>query len=107
MPGRPNPKAKVARLVLEARNDHEKEQIRKFKEVIREKGGIPILILLPEIEKHVKEHWPGNPQLQIPQFTGQLPLSRETKAKLKELWVMVPCPEYGGNGCRACAGIGK
>jgi hypothetical protein len=82
MVGKPNPQSKTPRLILQARNDEQKILIRKVKEIISEKGLYALDIVRPALEAFVKDHWPPNPQLQIPQFTGQLPLSHETSQKL-------------------------
>jgi len=79
---KPEQEARTPRLVMTARNDEEKILIGKFKSIVAEKGTYTMEILKPAIEAYVKEKWPGNPQLQIPQFTGHLPFSRETKKKL-------------------------
>jgi hypothetical protein len=109
MVGKPNPEAKTPRLVLEARNDAEIILIRRFKEVVAEKGEYPLEILKPTLAAYVGEHWPPNPQLQIPQFTGDLPFSRETQLKFQldeAKGKRRECDCGGRENCSVCGGKG-
>lgn len=109
MVGKPNPKAKTPRLVIQARNDAEKVLIRKFKEILAEKGTYGIEVVKPLLEAYVKTHWPPNPQLQIPQFTGHLPLSEETLEKLAPTDThskRFSCDCGGNRFCLRCGGVG-
>jgi len=119
MTGKPNPKS-GDRLTLQARNEAEKQLIKKFKEILREKGTYGLEILKPTVEEYVKKHWPPNPQTQVLQYIpGQqrLPLSLETQATLRRIGERnreETCPECNGQGrnswgaeCRGCNGIGK
>ena len=72
MPRYPDPKAKTNQLIIQAKNESEASTLRYFKNVCRRDG----LELRKEVLNLIEVSWkkshppPGNPQLQIVQFSG-------------------------------------
>lgn len=111
MPRLPDPKSKTPQLTVRAINDKDDENFRKLKEICKEKGVTLASKLRPAIYKIVKDEWPPNPQLQMGQFNGRLPLSPETLRKLQlspnQVWEKCPVCEGSKKDCAACRGTGR
>ena len=98
--------SKTARLSIDAITDEDREIIRKYKEICAEKGVAGIYLMRDWLREYTKDHWPPNPQLQIGQFTGHLPLSPETRQTLNRKQRKVTCACAGRLNCAQCGGNG-
>ncbi len=110
MPKFSDPKSKTLRIYVEAKNDEQADTIRAFKKILATDQVEVADVLLPVIERYVKERAPSNPQTLLdPVNPRGMTLSRRQKRpeELPGNAVKVPC-ECGGRDewCRMCFGKG-
>ena len=99
----PDPKSKTTGIFISARNDEEKELVRKFKGVCRKDNYEYMDVFLPIIQAKVRA---DNPQLHFRPIGNQLVLSKKipdaSRGDLNPRVTKVTCLKCGGEGCQHC-----